>query len=235
MIIVTGVSSGLGKAIAEAYLVAGERVIGIGRRNTIQHPYFTFHYCDLSDLDQIDELRMEWPVGPVTLINNAGIIGNIQRISDQRDPDIDEVLTVNVSAPVKLTHKVYNLIADKQTFTLVNISSGAARKAIPSWASYCASKAALNMFSEVFAIEEAEKGNHPRVLCVAPGVVDTPMQEQIRTVSTEQFSAVENFRNLKENNELFSAEEAAHRLITLIGDVNKNEVFYDLRDVQLTQ
>lgn len=233
MIFITGVSRGLGKAIAELYLSKGQRVTGIGRSTQIEHENFTFVQCDLSDLDAVRDLAFNDLNEPVTLINNAGIIGEISRISDMEKSDVDLVLTVNVSAPVILTRKIYAQVADKNLFTLVNISSGAANRAIPSWASYCASKAALNMHTETFFLEEQEKGNTPKVYAVAPGVVDTGMQTQIRSANPESFSALENFKSLKEDGKLFSSDEAANRLFQLLHSDYVGEVFHDLRNVSV--
>ncbi len=231
MIIITGVSRGLGKAVAEKYLTKGEYVHGIGRSCDIQHSCFSFSKCDLSNLDEVRDLKFDVQTGSVTLINNAGIIGAISQLSKQKLLDIDEVMTVNVSAAMILTNIVYQQCLDKNKFTLVNISSGAARRAIPSWAAYCASKAALNMLSETFYQEEKELGNDIRVYAVSPGVIDTGMQIQIRKARKDDFSAVENFIAMKDNNELFSPENAANRLITLLERGYCGEVLADLRDI----
>jgi benzil reductase ((S)-benzoin forming) len=231
MIYITGVSRGLGKAIAELYLSKGERVIGIGRLAEIDHENFSFIQCDLSDLNAVRGLEFDASTEPVTLINNAGIIGEINRISDMENVDVDQVMNVNVSAPVILTQKVYQNLENKDSFTLVNISSGAAKRAIPSWASYCASKAALNMHTETFFLEEQEKGNNPKVYAVAPGVIDTGMQTQIRSANPENFSALDNFKSLKEDGKLFSSEEAASRLFQLLHSDYVGGVFHDLRDI----
>jgi benzil reductase ((S)-benzoin forming) len=231
MIFITGVSRGLGKAIAELYLSKGDQVTGIGRSTGIEHENFSFVQCDLSDLNAVRNLEFTTSNEPATLINNAGIIGEISRISDMENIDVDQVLTVNVSAPVILTQKIYRSLENKDSFTLVNISSGAANRAIPSWASYCASKAALNMHTETFFLEEQEKGNNPKVYAVAPGVIDTGMQTQIRSANPENFSALDNFKSLKEDGKLFSSEEAANRLFQLLHFDYVGSVFHDLRDV----
>jgi len=231
MYFVTGVSRGLGKAIALTLLENGHAVTGIGRSHSIEHSSFTFISCDLSDRSAIDQLEIPVPSDPITLINNAGILGEIGRLSEQKPLDLAEVLAVNTVAPTLLTTKVYNQVSDKNVFSLVNISSGAANRAIPSWAAYCASKAALNMLSEAFFLEERELGFCPKVYAVAPGVIDTDMQGQIRSTSEEQFSAVQNFIEMKENDALFSSEEAAQKLLLLLEKPYDDTVFYDLRSV----
>lgn len=235
MIFITGVSRGFGKAIAELYLSKGEKVTGIGRSSRIENENFSFIPCDLSDLEAIQTINFDQIMlassEPVTLINNAGIIGEIKRLSDKDNFDLERVLTVNTSAPMLLAQLIYNKTKNKDSFTLVNISSGAANRAIPSWASYCASKAALNMLTETFLLEEIEKGNHPKVLAVAPGVIDTGMQDQIRATNPDDFSALANFQTLKKENQLFSPEEAARRLFQLIHSEKITGVFHDLRAI----
>ncbi len=229
--IITGVSRGLGKAICDLLLERGERVIGIGRSHDYQVPEFTFLECDLSDSSSIEELHFPLFNESVVLINNAGILGEIGRLSEKNNNTPDLVMQVNVVAPIKLLQKAYHSTYDKAKFTVVNISSGAANRAIPSWASYCASKAALNMYSETFYEEEKELGRNCKVYAVAPGVIDTGMQQQIRNANQSDFSSVDKFRKLKEDNELFSSEEAAQRLLKLLDLPYEGEVFYDLRDL----
>ena len=233
MIIVTGVSRGLGKAIAEYFLSQDKRVLGIGRSIDIVHPLFSFKYCDLANLEEVQQLTFDELPNSVTLINNAGILGEVNRLADMPDMNISTVLNVNVSAVALLTQKVYSRILNKENFTLVNISSGAARRAIPSWSLYCASKAALNMLSECFYLEEKERGNDPKVYIIAPGVIDTGMQETIRLSDPDKFSSHSKFVTLKEENELFTPEEAAKRLAAVLNREFTGELNFDLRDVFL--
>ena len=230
MVVITGTSSGIGKAVAEFYLSKGESVIGIGRRHTISHPDYQAVVCDLSDQQAVEALEIE--VGEnCVLINNAGILGNVQRISDQERADLSEVLQVNVVAPAILMNKLSKSCGDEYHLTVVNISSGAAKRAIPSWAAYCSSKAALEMLSETFFLEEREKGRTTKVYCVAPGVVDTGMQAKIRTVSPEDFSASAGFHTYKKNNELADPAEVAAKLYRLLQLPYYDQVNYSLRDI----
>ncbi len=231
MYIVTGVSRGLGKAIVEELIHRNEKVIGIGRTHNFEHPNFSFLKCDLSRPENIEKLEFPELLEQVTLINNAGILGNIKRLSDQKESDLQEVLNVNVTSPILLLNLIYSKVIDKNKFTVVNISSGAANRAIPSWAGYCASKAALNMLTETFYLEELEKGNHPTVYAAAPGVIDTDMQVHIRNSDKIDFSSLENFKELKSSNSLFSTKEAAFKLFLLLQKPFKGQVFQDLRNL----
>jgi benzil reductase ((S)-benzoin forming) len=232
--LITGVSKGLGKALAELFLKNGSRVIGVGRSHSIDHENFAFVQCDLGDVDQVKALVFPSFSEPVTLINNAGILGNVKRMSDQAAIDLQNVLQVNTIAPMEIIHKVYRSLNNPNDLTVVNISSGAANRAIPSWAAYCASKAALNMLTETFFQEEREKGNSIKVYAVAPGVIDTNMQETIRSTNSNDFSAVENFRAMKEEGVLFSPEQAAsklQKLLMLPYSFDVENVEFDLRDI----
>lgn len=231
MYIVTGVSRGLGRAMCDLLLSKGEKVIGIGRTNTINHSNYSFYPCDLSSPGAVDKLNIEMENGPITLVNNAGILGTIGRITDQTPLVLEEVLRVNTIAPMELTRLIYSQVVDKNTFRLVNISSGAANRAIPSWGAYCASKSALNMLSETFYLEEKEKGWSPNVYVVSPGVIDTEMQVQIRSANKDDFSSLEKFIELKTQGQLFSPQEAAQRLFNLLEQPYSGELFFDLRSV----
>lgn len=231
MYIITGVSRGLGKAIVEELLERNEKVIGIGRTHNFDHPNFSFIKCDLNRHEDIEKLEFPEISVQVTVINNAGVLGKIKRLSDQTESDLQELLNVNVTSPILLLKLIYSKAKDKNKFTVVNISSGAANRAIPSWAGYCASKAALNMLTETFYLEELEKGNHPTVYAVSPGVIDTDMQVQIRNSDKIDFSSVDNFKELKSNNSLFSTKEAALKLFSLLQKPFQGEVFQDLRNL----
>jgi benzil reductase ((S)-benzoin forming) len=215
-IFITGVSGGLGKALAEEFLRMGFTVSGIGRTNQIKHPSYSFIACDLSQPAEINNFDFGILSGPVMLINNAGILGQIQRLSDQYVPDVMNVLTVNTLAPMLLSAKLMRSTSNENPTTIVNISSGAGRRSIPSWAAYCASKAALDRFSETFYFEEKEKGRNIRVYSVAPGVIDTNMQELIRSSNPANFSSVSRFTELKSTNSLKSPQETAEQLIQLV-------------------
>lgn len=228
---ITGVSRGLGLALAQCLLERGERVIGIGRSAALVHPNFQLLTCDLSALDSIAQLDFPVLDGPVTLINNAGILGRVERISQQAQTDMEKVMQVNTIAPFLLTQKLYRQLVQPESFALVNISSGAARRSIPSWAAYCASKAALDRWTENFYLEELELGRALKVYAVAPGVIDTDMQGEIRAVEEARFSAVSNFIGLKENAMLYSPEQAASLLLKLLEAEHEGKVCVDLRAI----
>lgn len=230
MYIITGISRGMGKAVVEALLKDNQQVVGIGRSNPFGSS-IEFIQCDLGDSKAVSALSFEIFKEDVTLINNAGILGDIARISEQTSSDLEEVMQVNVFAPMTLTRKVYTAMSDDKNFSLVNISSGAANRSIPSWGSYCASKAALNRLTENFYLEEQERGKNVSAYAVAPGVIDTGMQAEIRAADSAVFSEKDNFVKMKEDGLLYSPDEAARRLLQLLSMPFDGNVFQDLRSL----
>jgi benzil reductase ((S)-benzoin forming) len=228
---ITGVSKGLGKALAEHFLLEGNSVIGIGRGHSIQHPNFSFIHCDLRKLDEVKKITFESDESGLMLINNAGVIGNIERVSDQEFSDIEEVMTVNSLAPMYLCQRLLRQMPLDQKISILNISSGAANRAIPSWAAYCASKSALDRFSETIYLEEVEKGREIAIYSVAPGVIDTAMQEKIRSTDPSDFSSLPNFVALNENAELQSTEQTVAKMDQLLKLPFNGKVISSLKDL----
>lgn len=227
--VIVGVSSGIGLALCEHFLAQGNRVIGISRKSSIQNQSFSFLSLDLLDEDAIEQF--DFPqLDDFVFIYNSGVLGEILPISAQSDSNAKAVFQVNYLAAVALTKKVLKQNSCKQ---IIYISSGAAKRAIPSWAQYCASKAALDMFAETLQLELNTEARDIVVRSVAPGVVDTPMQTLIRETNESDFPSVENFRALHENGELTSPQEVAQKLGKVI---NKPELFsgvcLSLREVE---
>lgn len=232
-VFITGVSKGIGKAIAELFLEQGYVVTGIGRSSSIQHEKYSFLELDLSDRNAVESFEVPpTEAEKILLINNAGVLGKVTKAKKLSGDDIAYVLQVNTIAPIQLSGKIAVFCGSTKEFTLVNISSGAAKKAIPGWSSYCLSKAALDSFSATFFQEEKEAGRQTRVYSVAPGVVDTAMQAQIRKLSPDDFPSVENFIELKRSGELYTPEIVAQKLLKLLQKEYDGEILKSLREVE---
>jgi benzil reductase ((S)-benzoin forming) len=229
-VFITGVSKGLGKALATAYLSLGEEVIGIGRSHAFTDKNFRFISCDLENLEQVNNLDFGKLSASVLFINNAGIIGSIERISEQTSSDIQSVLNANTLAPMLLCQKIVKVFTPSEGLTIVNISSGAGKRAIPSWASYCASKAALDIFSETIYLEEKERGRNVKIYALSPGVIDTEMQKKIRSTNTRGFSSSDAFKELKTSGKLVQPEHTAQKIIQLLAEEYSGEVIYSLKN-----
>jgi benzil reductase ((S)-benzoin forming) len=233
---ITGTSRGLGHAIASQLLKSEENlVIGIGRVSSIEHPNYKHKTLDLSDTVEVSKFRFgeHAKVDKVVLVNNAGTLGDINYLGEMENKNLVDALHINLVSPFILLNnfmKAYKREPLLQKVVL-NISSGAAVNAYDGWSTYCTSKAGINMMSEVLKVEADLKNLESlKVLSVAPGIIETKMQEQIRSTSTEQFSMLEKFVELKENDQLQSPEETAVKLLNLLNSYEGNDVFLDLRN-----
>ncbi|AEA43210.1 SDR family NAD(P)-dependent oxidoreductase [Fluviicola taffensis] len=235
MIIITGTSKGIGRAITENYLSLGEKVIGIGRNHTISNPNYTALSCDLSNQELVNQIPFtDLGEEPIIFIHNAGILGEVDYFEKLGAHVLVEVMQVNLFAGASILQKLLKQIPKEQSFKAIFISSGAGKNPIASWASYCASKAAVDLFCETIQLEEEQLGRLEfKCLSVAPGVVDTEMQATIRATTSETFSEIERFKEYKNSNQLYSPELVAKKLHQLIHEMPINQVQYSLRDINV--
>ena len=233
---VTGSSRGIGKSLVKELLKNPTNFIfGISRTNSIKHQNFKFIQTDLSKpFELIDFIfdKLEKP-NSITLINNAGVIGDIKTLGNKSPNRIIETYNINTIAPNLLMNRFINQFQDTNCKKLIlNISSGAGRHSIASWSEYCASKSALDMCSLVVKDEQRNQNFPIEIISLAPGIIDTDMQSEIRASSIEDFDKQAYFVELKENNQLSSPKEIAKNIIKLI---NSNSSFtntlLDLRDL----
>lgn len=216
---ITGISSGIGNALANELLKKGYTVFGIGRTNTVKHENYEFISLDLRKSEAVTYFRFpQHPADSYLLINNAGMIGEILPVGELNSENIVDVMQVNTIAPQILINTFIQTFSRQHVpLHVVNISSGAGKKPIDAWATYCASKAALDLFSETVKLEmELRDQKDFFIHSVAPGVVDTNMQTEIRAASPEKFKSSQRFHDLKNNGELIAPEFVAEKLAELI-------------------
>lgn len=236
--IITGSSKGIGDAIVRQLLRdRSNEVIGISR--TVEdrnNPHFKHIRINLSNIEILmrstDEIFPFKEYQKIVLINNAGWIGQIDHLGDLEYKNIQKIFEVNTIAPTVLMNafiKKYRALNQSERI-VVNISSGAARKALDGWSCYSSTKAALNMMTEAAQVEAEMNKSGIRFFAVAPGVVDTEMQSDIRSAKESSFSALRKFKELKENNELLNPVEAAEKILYLIQNADKfSGVLQDIR------
>jgi benzil reductase ((S)-benzoin forming) len=241
-VILTGHSRGLGAALTLQLLEKGIPVLGISRGQHAAVPathreLLIEKRIDLSDPDAI----LDWLKSPelanfladtdaACLINNAGLLAPVAKIGSQDDAQIIDAVTVNVAAALTLTNQFLKHSASIKDRRLLHISSGAARSPYAGWSIYCATKAALDQHARCLSIE----GHAGLKICsLAPGVIDTDMQAQVRASAIEQFPMRSKFDQLKAEGALVAPEDCAQRLLKyLLGPTFGAEPCLDLRQIQ---
>lgn len=207
-ILITGVSSGLGAALATEYLENGDTVYAIGKNipHKLDHyPHFFFFPYDLSETFMIQSTLTEFLQNRSfdLVILNAGVLGDIQPLSQIDLTDLKDVMEINLWANKELIDTLHKHAQVKQ---VVGISSGAAVNGSKGWGAYSLSKAALNMLLKIYAKEIPET----HFTALAPGVIHTPMVQHIlENVNTEVYPSA---KRLKEG-EIRSPQKAAKLLI----------------------
>ena len=234
LFIITGTSRGIGLALAERVLQQPNAIVlGIARTNTISNPNFSFHKADFTSEQEVNGIVLPTDKGfsKIVLVNNAGMLGDVDRMGKLSTKSISETIAVNLAAPAILMNRFLDYYSkSKAQKVIINISSGAGRRAIPSWSIYCATKAALDMLSEVVQQEQIELGTDTKIFSVAPGVVDTSMQKQIRSAKTNNFSQVDRFLELKQKGLLDTPESVAEKILQLSEKAHTfSEVILDVR------
>lgn len=238
LFIITGSSKGIGLALVEQLLEhPSNHIIGIARSESpLAHERYQHFQSDLSDIQslikQVDDFFPSNSFERIVLVNNAGWIGEIEHVGHLQPENILSLYNLNVIAPAILSNafaKAYGAVDAVKL--VINISSGAAKKGLDGWSGYSSSKAAINLFTEAAQNESNLNKNGIRYFAVAPGVVDTAMQTDIRSAKSESFSSLAKFQGLYQNNQLSSPSHAAQKIIYLIEHFGEFEgVLQDVRE-----
>jgi len=181
-VLVTGASSGIGRAIAQNLLRQGHTVIGVSRdcrKFTRQMENFSSVQLDLSQLNElpqkIRQLQQMFPeIDAVVFSAGIGRFGSVEEFSY---PQIEALMTINFTSQVYLTKALLPALKRKANSDLIFIGSEAALKGSRKGAVYCASKFALRGFTQ--ALREECGNSNVRVCLINPGMVKTPFFEQL--------------------------------------------------------
>jgi benzil reductase ((S)-benzoin forming) len=192
---------------------------------------------DLGITEGVREFRFRLPRGTrrAVLVNNAGVIEPVAPVGRMDNQTLAAGFTVNLISPAILMNNfIRHTQKSRAQRLIINISSGAARHTVDSWAVYCAAKAGLDMFSEVLHSEQPiHRPKHPvRIFSVAPGVVDTGMQAQIRAVPKRNFASKERFVKMKSDGMLAPVDKTARSILRILSQPEKYaHICLDVRDL----
>lgn len=228
--LITGVSSGLGKAFAEGALAAGHRVIGTVRSQDAATAFAglsadraTPLLLDVTNFDRIPDAvsKVEREVGPIdVLVNNAGY-GHEGILEETSLDDVRRQFDANVFGPVAMIKAVLPGMRARRSGHIVNVTSMGGFITMPGLTSYCGSKFALEGISEALAKEVKHLGIH--VTALAPGQFRTDWagRSMVRADrSIADYDAVMNpiraARQAKSGHQPGDPAKAAQALLTLV-------------------
>lgn len=228
--ILTGASRGIGAAMARGLAKPGTRLITLARREDPELAAYARSQdvqleqlsVDLSDLKAAEAAAericaaLPRDAKRYLLINNAGTVHPIAGTDALIDgAAITAAFNLNVTAVMLLTARFLATVEDlKADRRVLNISSGAGRNPNAGWGVYCATKAALDMYSRVVKQEQGSDG--ARIVALAPGIVDTDMQVAIRSSDPESFPALAKFQDFHATGKLTSPANVASRILAYL-------------------
>ena len=236
--IVTGHSRGLGEALVLDLLHRQIPVLGMARgRSAALGNRFPQLFQQVSmSLGDTDALAA-WLATPalrdfadgaaeILLINNAGSVQPVGALQDQDGLAVASAIALNVTAPLMLSAGLVQATPGKRR-RILHMSSGAGRSVYPGWSVYCASKAALDHHARAVALD-AQAGM--RICSLAPGVIDTAMQAEIRALPDARCPRRQRFIDMHRNGELAAPADSAQRVIDyLLADAFGTRPVDDLR------
>ncbi|WP_459614308.1 SDR family oxidoreductase [Bordetella sp. 2513F-2] len=228
--ILTGASRGIGAALARGLLAPGTRLITLARRDDAElaaHAQARGAELEQVRVDLSDPASASQAAERIctalprdarryVLINNAGTVAPVAAGANLVEgAAIAQAFNLNVTAVMLLTARFLQAVQDVQADRRVlNISSGAGRNPNAGWGVYCATKAALDMYTRVLKQEQGAGG--VRVASLAPGIVDTDMQAAIRASSPDDFPALPKFQDFKASGMLSAPADVAARILAYL-------------------
>jgi NAD(P)-dependent dehydrogenase (short-subunit alcohol dehydrogenase family) len=236
LVFITGGSSGIGLALAESVPFESAHVYDISRRGSDDFDHVAADLANPESWDVLGEFFVRELEGfggeRAILFHCAATLDPIGFAGEVKAEPYKRNVLLNSAAPQVLGDAF--LDAARRTRArchLIFITSGAAGTVYEGWSSYGAGKAAVDQWVRTAGAEQARRGNHCRVLSVAPGTVATAMQTEIRMTPADRFPQVAKFRDLFEHDQLRDPGQVARELWALLDRDLPNGAVVDLREL----
>jgi len=227
--IITGSSRGIGESITRKLIESGNTIFAVSRTmnedlvelaSSLNIPLF-YHEADLtireeaeSFIHSVFEKIQFTDHDKIALINNAGMLEPVGPAQSINNKLTAKHLHLNLLTPIILTSvfiaKTATLPIQK---VILNISSGASHIPFSGWSIYCSSKAGLDMFTRVTGLEQATAEHPVTIFALAPGIIETGMQELIRNTDEALFPDQKKFIELYEEGKLSKPDDVAQIIL----------------------
>ena len=179
LVVITGASSGFGAALAKKLSTAGHPLLLLARRleklGSLNLPNCIYSKVDITNRQTFEAAirKAEEKYGKTDcLVNNAGVM-LLGQVDTQAPEEFSKMIDVNVTALLNGMQIVLSDMKQRNTGTIINISSIAGRKTFPNHAAYCGTKFAVHAISE--NVREEVANNNVRVITIAPGAAETEL------------------------------------------------------------
>lgn len=245
--IVTGGGRGLGRATALCLASLGAHVV-VASRNAPELDEVVLairragghalaQTADIADERQVQELVLaaeRWVGPPSILVNNAGVVDPLGPLARSNSAAWLRNIAINVGGTYLMTRAALPGMLDRGYGRIVTIASGAATRPSPGWTAYTAAKAALIQLTRSLALEI--EGTGVTAAAFSPGMVDTAMQERLRSASFEEFPPAERFRQAAQEGRLADPAAPA-RIVAYLASpaASRNGATLAMGDEELSQ
>jgi len=230
--IVTGASRGIGEALTRKLIVPGNTIFAVSRTmnedlvelaSSLNVPLYYFE-ADLSLREEaelfinnvFDKINLTGQ-DRIALINNAGMLNPVGPLKSTDFALAERHLHLNLLAPLILSSVFISKTESVPIVKVIlNMSSGAAFYPYSGWSVYCSSKAGLDMLSKVSGLEQTDEQNPVIIFALAPGIIETGMQESIRETDLALFPDRDKFISLHEEGKLAKPDDVANTIVSAI-------------------
>lgn len=180
--IVTGGSSGIGRAVVDRLLAGGVQTAIVSRRAEARPPLGKAYTMDLAEISSVKETiaSIVTELGGIDLLINCAGMAYIGPLADMPLGDWQKLFDLNLTSVFQVIQGVLPTMRAQQSGTILSVASIAAKQGFPNWSAYCASKFALLGMTQALAQEEKNHGI--RVMTICPGSVNTPLWETLENV-----------------------------------------------------